>query len=188
MREAQAPLAALGALLAYPDGTFGERLAACARELAAVPLEVSSAFESFRSLVADKDVRELEELYTRTFDMNPACSLEVGWHLFGEQYERGAFLVRMRQEMRRFALAEDHELPDHMVHALSVASRMEAGEARRFESESIAPAVRKILEGMAEESNPYRHLMKAISALLPPSADPSAVAADGPGSRDRRTA
>ena len=179
---------ALAALLAYPDGTFHERLAACARALAAGPVEAASAFESFRSLVAGKDVRELSELYTRTFDMNPACSLEVGWHLFGEQYERGAFLVRMRGLLRGLAIPEDHELPDHLSHALAAASRMRAEEARRFAAESLSPAVRKMLGGMAEESNPYRHLLRAIAALLPPSADLSAAAAAGPGSRHRRTA
>ncbi|MEK7745686.1 MAG: hypothetical protein AAB576_03400, partial [Elusimicrobiota bacterium] len=76
----------------------------------------------------------------------------------------------------------DHELPDHLSHALAAASRMRAEEARRFEAESLAPAVRKILEGL-EESNPYRHLMRAIAVLLPPSAGLSAVAAAGPGRR-----
>ncbi len=177
----------LGALLAYPDGTFGERLAACGRKLAAGPSEASLAFESFRALVAGKDIRELEELYTRTFDMNPACSLEVGWHLFGEQYERGAFLVRMRGHMRRLGVAEDHELPDHLSHALAVASRMEAEEARGFEAESVSPAVLKIIEGLGEGDNPYRHLLRAVSALLAPPADLSSVAADGPSPRQRRT-
>ena len=27
---------------------------------------------------------QLQELFIQTFDLNPVCSLEMGWHLFGE--------------------------------------------------------------------------------------------------------
>jgi len=40
-----------------------------------------------------------------TFDINPACALEVGWHLFGEDYMRGQFLVRMREELSKYEIA-----------------------------------------------------------------------------------
>ena len=63
---------------------------------------------------------ELEELYTRTFDINPVCSLEVGWHLFGEDYNRGAFLVRMRGLLREHGIEEGAELPDHLESVLRV--------------------------------------------------------------------
>ena len=62
----------------------------------------------------------LEEAFTGTFDVNPACALEVGWHLFGEEYARGMFLVRMREELRKYGLAESSELPDHVSHVLAI--------------------------------------------------------------------
>ncbi len=48
---------------------------------------------------------EVEEAFTRTFDVNPACALEVGWHLFGEEYTAAMFLVRMREELRKHGSA-----------------------------------------------------------------------------------
>src|SRR6266568_3182701 len=56
-----------------------------------------------------------QELYVQTFEFNPACTLELGWHLFGENYERGEFLVRMREQLRRHGIAESNELPDHLT-------------------------------------------------------------------------
>lgn len=155
----------IGALLAYPDGDIAARVAECRKDLAAP--EAKAALESFEVYARKRGRHELEELYTRTFDMNPDCSLDIGWHLHGEQYERGAFLVEMRGHMRRLGVSENHELPDHLSHALVVLSRMEPVAARRFAEESLRPALRKILEGFKDESNPYRLVLQAIEGSLP---------------------
>lgn len=156
--------AALGALLAYPDaGLAGRAEAALAAEL---PPGAREALAAFADHAKAADPRDLEELYTRTFDMNPACSLEVGWHLHGEQYERGAFLVRMRELLRRLELPEDHELPDHLSHALRVLGRLEGEEGRRFAAESLVPAVAKMREGLTGQDNPYRRLLEAVDAVV----------------------
>ena len=84
---------------------------------------------------AEFDPAGLEELYTRTFDINPVCSLETGWHLFGEDYNRGAFLVRMRGLLRQHGIEEGAELTDHLESALRVLSVMEPRSVRgRHES------------------------------------------------------
>ena len=49
----------------------------------------------------------MQELFTRTFDINPACASRGG-HLFGEEY-RGA--LRPDAELRRLGLEESAELP-----------------------------------------------------------------------------
>ncbi|HAZ08730.1 MAG TPA: nitrate reductase molybdenum cofactor assembly chaperone [Elusimicrobia bacterium] len=165
--QTESLLERLGALLAYPDGDFPARVAACRRAIDAAAPEVKVALESFEAYARKCERHELEELYTRTFDMNPDCSLDIGWHLHGEQYERGAFLVAMREHMRRLAVPENHELPDHLSHVLVVLARMEPVAARRFTEESLKPALRKILEGFKDESNPYRLVLKAIEDALP---------------------
>ncbi|MBI4376941.1 MAG: nitrate reductase molybdenum cofactor assembly chaperone [Elusimicrobia bacterium] len=164
---------ALGALLRYPDEELPARLA---EAKAAAPESAQSFLAAFAAGAGTAPLRELEEIYTRTFDMNPDCSLDVGWHLYGEQYERGAFLVEMRQRMRGLGLKEDHELPDHLSHALAVHSRMEPGEARRFSDGCLRPAVEKILAGLGQGLNPYRHILSAILASLgaPATASPGA--------------
>ena len=58
-----------------------------------------AAVESLEAATRDHHRRpgrpeQIQELYTRTFDINPVCTLEIGWHIFGEDYARGALLVK----------------------------------------------------------------------------------------------
>lgn len=107
-----------------------------------------------------------EELYTRTFDINPVCSLEIGWQLFGEEYHRGALLVRLRGELRRHGIEESTELPDHLMHVLSLLDRMDAAEASSFAHCCVIPAVDKMLAAFADQDNPYGNLLLAVARLL----------------------
>src|SRR3972149_5384978 len=74
-------------------------------------------------------LEELEESFTRTFDLNPVCCLEVGWQLYGEDYNRGSFMVEMRQRIRSHGITETLELPDHLSNLLPLLGRMEPQEA-----------------------------------------------------------
>ncbi len=79
-----------------------------------------------------------EELYTRTFDLNPVCALEIGWHLFGEDYERGAFLVRMRDQLRRARARRGHRTARPPDLGARRFGRMEATEAARVRRRSFS--------------------------------------------------
>ncbi|MEK8024139.1 MAG: molecular chaperone TorD family protein [Candidatus Hydrogenedentota bacterium] len=161
-------LAALAALIGYPDARIGS-VAASAWAADACPNDESrAAMMRFSSIVAVSTLSDMEELFTRTFDINPVCSFEIGWHLFGEQYERGAFMVRMRGLMRQFDIEESAELPDHLAHALLLIDRMPSDEAAKLARE-ILPAVVKMLDGLSDrkaEGNPYRDLMFVIMEAI----------------------
>jgi nitrate reductase assembly molybdenum cofactor insertion protein NarJ len=105
-----------------------------------------------------------QELYVQTFEFNPACTLETGWHLFGENYERGEFLVRMREQLRRHGIPESTELPDHACHLLPLIGRMERGEAARLAGEYLLPAFAKVRAGLKD--NAYEPLIAAIEEKL----------------------
>jgi nitrate reductase delta subunit len=105
-----------------------------------------------------------QELYVQSFEFNPACTLEIGWHLFGENYERGEFLVRMREQLRRFGIAESTELPDHLTYLLALIPRMDRGEAAELVGQSVLPALGKIREALKE--NPYAVLIAGITEAL----------------------
>ena len=122
---------------------------------------------------------ELEELYPRTFDINPVSSLEVGWHLYGEQYDRGAFLVRMRDALRRAGLEEGTELPDHLTTALRLLARLPEAEASVFAREAVLPALEKMTKGFEDGENPYGGLVRAVRSAVAPCAAPEAEAEGG---------
>jgi nitrate reductase delta subunit len=157
---------ALAGLLVYPDAGYHRRVTACRQTLADRHPEATQLMDRFAERVAPLSAEELEELYTQTFDLNPVCSLEVGWHLFGENYSRGEFLVTMRQELRRSALPESTELPDHLTHVVAAVARMEPRQADRFTITYLLPALEKMLKGLAGKDSPYEHVLEAIRCVL----------------------
>lgn len=121
-------------------------------------------YSELAELLRYPDEPEQQELYVQTFEFDPACTLEIGWHLFGENYERGEFLVRVRSELRRYDIPESTELPDHLTHLLPLLERMERLEAARFVGQFLLPALTKIAS--AVKSNPYRDILGHIQAKL----------------------
>jgi nitrate reductase delta subunit len=111
-------------------------------------------------------LEQIQELYVHTFELSPVCSLEIGWHLFGEAYERGEFLVKMRQELRRYGVPESSELPDHLTYVLRLVSRMEPEEATKFISAFLLPALEKMRAGLEGKNNPYEKVLAAIDSVL----------------------
>ena len=86
----------LAGLLAYPGEDYRNRVAACVRALEREHFEADALLAVVARCIADMRLEALEEQYIQSFDMNTKGALEVGWHLFGENYDRGVFLVKMR--------------------------------------------------------------------------------------------
>ena len=156
----------LATLLTYPGGDGKRRILEALHAIAVEDPATAEVLEPFQQRVHDTDAIDLEELYTRTFDINPVCTLEVGWHLYGEDYSRGAFLVKMRQTMRQVGVEETSELPDHLTHTLAVAGRMPVAEAARFVREHVLPAVLKMLAGFEDARDDYRCVLDAVRSYL----------------------
>ncbi len=159
-------LRSLSRLLVYPDEQTVE-----AAELLYIILqnelpEAARKMSRFGAYVEQHELWEVEEAFTGTFDVNPACALEVGWHLFGEEYSRGLFMVRMREELRKYDLAESNELPDHITHVLAIIGAMPDEEAKRFVTACVLPAVRKMLHAFEENDSPYGDVISCMALIL----------------------
>lgn len=153
-------------LLLYPGAGYHEQVRRCQAELAGAVPEGADFLVAFAEAIHALTPEDLEELFTRTFDLNPTCALEVGWHLFGENYSRGDFLVKMRQAMRHHGLPESAELPDHLAHVLAVLGRLPPGEYAPFAESHVLPAIDKMLAGLADQGNPYEKLLRAVRCLV----------------------
>lgn len=156
----------LADLLAYPRADYRARVEHCREALAGPQPEAAGLLADFQSETHAMSPDELEELFTRTFDCNPPCALEIGWHLFGENYDRGAFLVWMREQLRRCAVPESAELPDHLTHVLAVLGRMDGTEADNFAASCVLPALERLLPALDEKGNPYEKTLKAIASTI----------------------
>ncbi len=154
---------ALASLLAYPGGDYRQQLALA---IEVVPPNAGADVVRFAAEIGGLSTEQLQELFTQTFDLSPLCSLELGWHLFGENYERGLLLVRMRDELRRAGIAESTELPDHLTHALMLLASMDHMRAADFAAAVVLPALMKMLDAVKAQTTPYNHLLRALAGSL----------------------
>jgi nitrate reductase delta subunit len=117
--------------------------------------------------LAPLGVSGIQELFTATFDWNPSTSLDLSWHLYGEQYARGAFLVQLRQLLRHHGVSESAELPDHITHILALLCRMEPEAAAEFTRDYAAPAVAKLVAALEQSKSVFAPVMHAVREALP---------------------
>lgn len=157
---------AFSRLLSYPDQHTAQ-----AAELLYIVLrgeldDAARELSQFGAFLEQHEPWQVEEAFTATFDVNPACALEVGWHLFGEEYARGMFLVRMREELRKYDLSESVELPDHISHVLTVVASMPEDEAAKFVRACVQPAVEKMHDALSDTGTPYRHVISCLATVI----------------------
>ena len=137
----------LAPLLAYPTASFPAP-------------DVAAGLERFTFAVRRISITELQELYADTFDLNASCTLDVGWHLFGDRFERGAFLSELRPELQAAGIAEGAELPDYLPHLLILMERASPARAAAL-GQLIRPAVEKLEAALHARSSPYEHLVRS---------------------------
>ncbi len=159
---------ALAKLLSYPGPEHRETLSSLGAALAGDPADVRAArlVLAFDRETSGRSLEELEELYTRTFDLNPDASLETGWQLFGETYERGAYLVKMRALLRSCGIEESGELPDHLSYLLMAVGRLSDEEAGSVSASYLRKSVGKMIAAFADDTNPYLKLLQAAAIVI----------------------
>jgi nitrate reductase molybdenum cofactor assembly chaperone len=153
--------------LEYPGDDWSIRLYGCKQWLTIQEPEVAVQFITFFRKVMDLSVEDLQELYTQTFDLNPVCTLDIGYHLFGENYKRGELLARLRETEAPYELGQTNQLPDHLPVLLRLLAKLDDEELRMaLTCEILIPALGKMLEALRQTRNPYRDLIEVIANAL----------------------
>lgn len=165
---AQGLFSSLALLFEYPGAGYLDNAGGCGTLIARSSPWAFDGFNEFLNSVEALPSEDLEELFTRTFDLNPSCALEIGWHLFGEDVRRGAFLVWMRDKLRAHGLSESGELPDHLSCALSLVENLAPDDADEFAATCLVPALDKMIQGFGDGENPYKSLLECIRDLAAP--------------------
>jgi nitrate reductase molybdenum cofactor assembly chaperone len=159
-------LEALAWLVEYPRGDVAGDARAAVEACEAVAPDLAPPLRAFAAFVAATSPSDLEEGFSRQFELNPTCALEIGWHLYGEEYLRGAFLVRMRAEQRAVGVEAGVELPDHLAAVLRLLARMELAPATDFARCCVIPALDTMRDKLADVASPYAALLGTIHAVL----------------------
>ena len=94
----------------------------------------------------ERAVAELQEIHTRSFDVQSITTLDVGYVAFGDDYKRGEFLVNLNREHRAVGVDCGSELPDHLPNVLRLMARWQDPElVDEFVHEILVPVLRKML-------------------------------------------
>ncbi|MHC4822945.1 MAG: nitrate reductase molybdenum cofactor assembly chaperone [Planctomycetota bacterium] len=156
----------LSRLLRYPGEGYKQESGRWIAEVRETCPAAGDALARFQDFLADSTPEALEEKFCRTFDNSQSAALEIGWHLHGESYDRGAHLVRMRELLREHDLDEGGELPDHLSNVLQVMAACDADLSRRLAEEMVEPSVKKICISLASGQNPYETVLDAVLEVI----------------------
>lgn len=167
----------LAALLDYPDESTAWRCRTWLSAWAGALPEAAERLQEWACWFDGAPLWQAQEAYTHTFDLQPTCSLDVGYHLFGEDYQRGLFLAHLRQSQHDAGMGDTGELPDHLPVILRWLERTAGSEEHRdMAVECLLPVLRKMDEALAPRTddngvtkggqNPYRLVLQAVALAV----------------------
>ncbi len=169
----------LGAALEYPSVDTQQRCRLAAEALVGEHDELAETLTTLADWLSNAARGESEEWYSRLFDLSPVCTLNIGYHLFGEQYERGAFLAGLVSEHRDAGLEPPADLPDHLPAVLRLLHHLGSAEdAEILVSHAVLPALDRMLSDLKESEAPWIAVLKAIPATLESAFDTVGIAED----------
>lgn len=141
----------LAALLEYPQAGYPERVCEIRDSLGKLYPDACSELDQFLELLPVHDLTTMQELYTRSFDVQAMTTLDVGYVLFGDDYKRGVLLANLNSEYREANVDTGTELADHIPNLLRLMEVLKDEEVLHDLAYAIlAPA---LLEMMREFSS-----------------------------------
>jgi nitrate reductase delta subunit len=160
-----------GALLDYPGPDLTRQARECTALLAPIEPAAASHLEGFLAFVEHTSPGRLEEIYTGTFDVNPACYIFAGYLLFGESFKRGKFLVQLQEKYREHGFSAGNELADHLAVMFRFLATLGPDDvlAHELVEDCLIPVLRTMSAGLTHDSenpNPYTYVLRAILTTL----------------------
>lgn len=129
--------------------------------------ESESKLEHFISHVREKVLSEQQEYYISTFDVQALCFLDVGYVLYGEDYNRGVFLANMKKEQERAGNDCGSELPDHLPNVLTLLPKMEEPAlAEELAVSMVIPALERMIGSFRIEGNVYQGMLEIVCGIM----------------------
>lgn len=156
--------------LCYPGAETLKNLKDLESELMEVDRKYFDLIHPLINYIETEPLENLEEAYTNTFDIQAVCPLEVGYTLFGEDYKRGEFLVRMSELHREHeTVLISSELGDYLPNVLRLLSKMpDEALKKEFIEKLFLPALVKMLKNFDDKKgiNPFSRPLRVMSEYL----------------------
>ncbi|WP_032092108.1 nitrate reductase molybdenum cofactor assembly chaperone [Necropsobacter rosorum] len=156
-------------LLCYPEQALIDALPELREALNNMP-EIASkrtALAGFLDHLAKTKLLTLQEDYVQTFDRNRSHALYIFEHIHGEDRDRGAALVDLLEEYRKYGLElGDDELPDYLPALLEFLAEIAPQPAFKLLGDAVH-VINHIAQKLAANGSPYAVLLQTLVMLSP---------------------
>ena len=159
----------LAGLFDYPDALFPERVRRALDVVATHYPAAADDVKCFDSLLPVDDLIAMQELYTRTFDVQAITTLDLGYVLFGDDYKRGELLANLNREHTHKHNDCGSELADHLPNVLRLIPLIEDDELlTELVQEIVAPAVSQMIQEFSPDrvEKKYESYEKQYKTLI----------------------
>jgi len=163
--------AEISVLFDYPDESYYETITKVKSTIATRYKDALEELEKFEKLIP-KDIYQLQEIYTKSFEVQAVTSLEIGYLLYGDDYTRGDVMVGLSQEHAAVNNDCGEELSDHLANVLRLISKMENQDTiEELVKLMVAPAVENMMKEFTPSSMEQKDALyqKQYKTLIVPS-------------------
>ncbi len=167
LEDKQLALALLGQLLEYPQEGYLEQVKTARRFIKGHFPQQDKSMKEFEKLVCVKEISDLEELFTRTFDLAPICCPYISAHLYGdESYDRGGFMAKLNSRYEEHGFDLKGEMPDHLGAILRFAPNFADEEFNELIAFCLRAPIKEMTGSLEGGENCYFYLLETINQLL----------------------
>jgi nitrate reductase delta subunit len=159
-------------LLRYPDDEYWTTTQCCLAFFAHARTKKLRLLTAFSDEIRNLSTEQLQTLYTETFGLDPACSLEMSSQLRGTA-ERRELIGWMERQLRErgVELPTPSLPPDHISTGLLLLSRLASAMGEDFVGGSLSPAIENLIRALKGRNNPFERLLTVLVLALDPGGD-----------------
>ncbi len=161
----------LAKLFQYPTAALTSDAETAQAWLDAGHPESAAMLRPFTSYLRSAALVEMEEIFTRSFEVQAITTLDIGYVMFGDDYKRAELLVNLNREHQDAGNDCYSELPDHLPNVLRLIVKMKDRElAQELVERILGPAVARMKaeftpERLEKKNKLYQKHHRTIIAL-----------------------
>lgn len=156
----------LSRMLQYPDESYLQGLPQLEAAAGRLPRgEPRVAFEKFMCHLRAQNPFQLQERYTAAFDLNPATTLNMTYHIWGDGEKRAGALTRLRQIYHDAGYeTTTGELPDYLPLMLEFVSIFPAARHIGLIQQCLK-ALETVVARLRQIVPPYAELLQPLIGI-----------------------
>jgi nitrate reductase molybdenum cofactor assembly chaperone NarJ/NarW len=157
----------LAGLLYYPQEDYAAAVKNCHNHLLKNHHDAAACISEFMNSADKYTTEELQELYTRTFDIAPICIPYVTAYIYGEEsFERGDLMSKLGEIYARYGFQVAGELPDHIAVILGFADLLNEEEKGELIEYCLTNPVNQMVERLQTADNIFAPVLVAVKLVL----------------------